>query len=86
MRQIHFVKGIGTYPLSEKRAVYLDGKELAKESTKKIAQKLAILPQSPSVPEGLTVSELVSYGRYPHQKRFGKLNREDWKAIYRGMK
>ncbi|MEZ0117843.1 UNVERIFIED_ORG: iron complex transport system ATP-binding protein [Heyndrickxia coagulans] len=66
-------------------SVYLDGKELAKQSTKKIAQKLAILPQSPSVPEGLTVSELVSYGRYPHQKRFGKLNREDWKAIYRAL-
>lgn len=66
-------------------SVYLDGKEIAKEPTKKIARKLAILPQSPDVPDGLTVSELVSYGRYPHQKRFGKLNHEDWRAIERAL-
>ncbi|MBE6183081.1 ABC transporter ATP-binding protein [Bacillus ginsengihumi] len=62
-------------------AVYLDGKEIAKEATKKIAQKMAILPQSPDAPEGLTVAELVSYGRYPYQKGFGKLKADDWKAI-----
>lgn len=31
-------------------------------------QKIAILPQSPEVADGLTVGELVSYGRFPHQK------------------
>jgi iron complex transport system ATP-binding protein len=62
-------------------SVYLDGKEIFKESTKKIAQKLAILPQSPDAPEGLTVAELVSYGRFPYQKGLGKLKDEDKEVI-----
>lgn len=62
-------------------AVYLDGKEISRESTKKIAQKLAILPQSPDAPEGLTVGELVSYGRFPYQKGMGRLTEQDHKAI-----
>lgn len=62
-------------------AVYLDGKEISKELTKKIAQKMAILPQSPEAPEGLTVAELVSYGRFPYQKGLGKLKDKDWEVI-----
>lgn len=60
--------------------VFLDGKEIHKESTKKIAQKLAILPQSPDAPEGLTVAELVSYGRFPYQSRV-RLSRKDHEVI-----
>lgn len=44
-------------------------------------QKIAILPQSPEVADGLTVGELVSYGRFPHQKGFGRLTAEDKKEI-----
>ncbi|SEN69527.1 ABC transporter ATP-binding protein [Lihuaxuella thermophila] len=61
--------------------VFLDGKEITKESTKKIAQKMAILPQSPDAPEGLTVAELVSYGRFPYQKGFGRLKDQDLEVI-----
>lgn len=62
-------------------AVFLDGKEILKESTKKIAQKLAILPQTLDAPEGLTVAELVSYGRFPHQKGMGRLKADDLKVV-----
>ncbi len=62
-------------------AVLLDGQAIAKLSTVEVARKMAILPQSPQAPGGLTVEELVSYGRYPHQKGFGKLNEEDHRAI-----
>ncbi|MFC7370336.1 ABC transporter ATP-binding protein [Fictibacillus iocasae] len=61
--------------------VYLDGKAISKEKTKVIAQKLAILPQSPDAPEGLTVGELVSYGRFPFQNGFGKLTKRDLEVI-----
>ncbi|CAH0343870.1 ABC transporter ATP-binding protein [Bacillus sp. CECT 9360] len=61
--------------------VYLDGKQITKESTKRIAQKMAILPQSPDAPEGLTVAELVSYGRYPYQKGIGTLKDRDREVI-----
>lgn len=57
--------------------IYLDGKPIHKEPSKIIAKKLAILPQNPLAPEGLTVSELVSYGRFPHQTGFGRLTKED---------
>ena len=38
---------------------------------------MAVLPQSPQAPSGLTVEELIAYGRFPHQKGFGKLKKED---------
>ncbi|WP_163654256.1 ABC transporter ATP-binding protein [Listeria sp. PSOL-1] len=62
-------------------AVILDGKKIHHESTKEIAKELAILPQSPSAPGGLTVYDLVTYGRTPHQKGFSTLNQEDRKLI-----
>lgn len=61
--------------------VHLDGKEIHRQPTKEVAKQLAILPQSPSSPEGLTVRELVSFGRYPHQRGFGSLNAEDRRMI-----
>lgn len=62
--------------------VYLDGKAIHKESTKEIAKKMAVLPQTPKAPNGLTVYELVSYGRFPHQRGFGKLTDEDRDIIH----
>ena len=61
--------------------INLDGQSIHAQSTKEIAKKIAILPQSPEVPDGLTVGELVSYGRFPHRKRFGRLTAEDKKEI-----
>lgn len=61
-------------------AVLLDGKTIHEQPTKEVAKQLAILPQTPTAPEGLTVFELISYGRFPHQKRFS-LTREDREVI-----
>ena len=47
--------------------VILDGKNIYTQSTKELAKRIAILPQSPESPEGLTVEELVSYGRSPYK-------------------
>ena len=65
----------------QKGAVYLNGNSIHMQPTNVIAKQLAILPQNPSAPEGLTVSELVSYGRFPHQKRFGTLAIKDYEII-----
>jgi iron complex transport system ATP-binding protein len=62
--------------------VHLDGKTIHKEPTKKVAQEIALLPQSPNIPESLTVKELVSYGRAPYQKGFGQLRANDWEKIH----
>ncbi|MBA8779434.1 ABC transporter ATP-binding protein [Staphylococcus schleiferi subsp. coagulans] len=66
--------------------ISLDGKNIHTQSTKEIAKKIAILPQSPDVADGLTAGELVSYGRFPHQKGFGRLNEEDKKEINWAMR
>ncbi|PLS08029.1 ABC transporter ATP-binding protein [Neobacillus cucumis] len=62
-------------------AVVLDGKDISKENTKLLATKMAILPQSPESAGGLTVGELVSYGRFPYQKGFGRLTKRDMEVI-----
>lgn len=62
-------------------AVVLDGKNISKENTKWLAKKMAILPQTPESAGGLTVGELVSYGRFPYQKGFGRLTKKDVEVI-----
>ena len=58
-------------------AVYLDGRAIAKLPTAEVARQMALLPQAPQAPGGLTVGELVAYGRYPHQRGFGRLTADD---------
>ncbi|WP_066365773.1 ABC transporter ATP-binding protein [Neobacillus fumarioli] len=65
----------------ESGAVILDGKNIANENTKALARKMAILPQTPESVSGLTVAELVSYGRFPYQKGFGPLTKRDYEMI-----
>jgi iron complex transport system ATP-binding protein len=62
-------------------SVLLDGKDISKENTKILAKKMAILPQSPESAGGLTVGELVSYGRFPYQNGLGRLTKKDFEVI-----
>ena len=65
----------------KKGIVYLDGKSIHEQKTKDVAKQLAVLPQNPTAPDGLTVSELVSYGRFPHQTGFGTLTADDKEKV-----
>ncbi|AFY76201.1 MAG: ABC transporter ATP-binding protein [Hydrococcus sp. C42_A2020_068] len=47
--------------------VLLDGKAVRDLPPNVVAQKMAILPQQPTIPVGLSVYQLVSLGRTPHQ-------------------
>jgi iron complex transport system ATP-binding protein len=51
----------------QKGTVILDGKAIHTQPAQVVAQKLAILPQQQTIPAGLTVRQLVSLGRSPHQ-------------------
>lgn len=62
-------------------SVILDGGNIAKENTKELAKKMAILPQTPEGAAGLTVGELVSYGRFPYQSGLGRLTKKDYDVI-----
>ncbi|AKS38529.1 ABC transporter [Anoxybacillus gonensis] len=65
--------------------VLLEGKEITKMPTKEVAKKMAILPQSPTVPESLTVLQLVKQGRYPHQTWLKQWSKEDEDAVKRAL-
>jgi iron complex transport system ATP-binding protein len=58
-------------------SIYIDGKDLNNQKSKELAKIMAVLPQSPKAPKGLTVEELVSYGRFPHKNGFGTLSKKD---------
>jgi iron complex transport system ATP-binding protein len=58
-------------------AVYLDGGDIHRLPTREVAKRLAVLPQSPLAPEGITVRELAGYGRSPHQGRFQRQTAAD---------
>jgi iron complex transport system ATP-binding protein len=45
--------------------------------TRLVAQKLALLPQGAQTPGGITVGELVEYGRFPHRTRLSGLTEAD---------
>ena len=62
-------------------AVYLDGEAIHTMATRRLAQILSILPQTATAPDGLTVYELVSYGRFPHRRQFLRLSPEDQRMI-----
>jgi iron complex transport system ATP-binding protein len=66
-------------------AVYLDGQAIAQLPTKQVARRMAVLRQSPDVPEGVTARELVAQGRYPHQRLLRQWSRADEAAVERAL-
>jgi len=62
-------------------AVLLDGTDLARIPTKKIAQTVGLLPQTPVAPDAITVADLVSRGRQPHQHWWQQWSAEDERAV-----
>ncbi|WP_318617487.1 ABC transporter ATP-binding protein [Sporosarcina sp. YIM B06819] len=65
--------------------ITLDGKPLSKIPPKQLARVLGLLPQSPIVPEGISVSDLVGRGRYPHQSLFSGWTKKDYEAVAEAM-
>ena len=61
--------------------IFINEKDIKKQKEKNIATQVAFLPQGPVCPSGITVKELVSYGRFPHQKLIGGLNFHDKEII-----
>ena len=66
--------------------VLLHGEAIAKLSTKEVAKQMAILPQSPVPPEGLTVLQLVKQGRYPHQSWLKQWTEKDEEMVIHALK
>jgi len=65
--------------------VFLDGLPLSKMKSRSIAQILAMLPQTPEAPTGLTVADVVARGRYPHQSLLRSWSEKDEAACVEAM-
>lgn len=67
-------------------AVLLGEEEIGKLSTKEVAKQLAILPQGPQAPEGLTVLQLVKQGRYPYQTWLKQWSEQDEESVQKALR
>lgn len=65
--------------------ITLDGKAISKIPPKQLARVLGILPQSPVVPEGITVADLIGRGRFPHQSLLSGWSKKDYEAVAEAM-
>ncbi|MTD17280.1 ATP-binding cassette domain-containing protein [Nakamurella sp. YIM 132087] len=65
--------------------VLLDGADIAKQPSKEVARRLGLLPQSSVVPDGISVIDLVSRGRHPHQNFLRQWSEADEKAVREAM-
>lgn len=65
--------------------IRIDGRALDKIPSKQLARVIGLLPQSPIVPEGISVADLVGRGRFPHQSWFGAWTKKDYEAIEEAM-
>ncbi|WOG27636.1 ABC transporter ATP-binding protein [Endozoicomonas sp. 8E] len=61
--------------------VLLGGQLLKSLHRKELAKSLALLPQHSPVPLGMSAKDLVACGRYPHAGPFGRLKKEDHRAV-----
>ncbi|EIG1747042.1 Fe(3+) dicitrate ABC transporter ATP-binding protein FecE [Escherichia coli] len=57
--------------------VFLGDNPINMLSSRQLARRLSLLPQHHLTPEGITVQELVSYGRNPWLSLWGRLSAED---------
>ena len=67
-------------------AVLLDGEAIHQQPTRTVAQRLGLLPQGPTAPEGISVLDLVSRGRQPHQRWWAPWTDADEKAVTLAIK
>lgn len=61
--------------------ITLDGRDLRGFGARELARRLALLPQHVTAPEGLTVAELIRFGRQPHQGWLRQWSAEDARVV-----
>ncbi|KHS74301.1 Fe(3+) dicitrate ABC transporter ATP-binding protein FecE [Pectobacterium brasiliense] len=69
----------------ESGAIQLDGKPLSAFSARQLSRHLALLPQQHLTPEGITVRDMVAYGRSPWLSLWGRLSPDDRQHVQLAM-
>ncbi|GHA93235.1 ABC transporter ATP-binding protein [Modicisalibacter luteus] len=73
--------GLARFHKPHAGAVLLDGCDIQQLPSRELARRLALLPQEAQAPEGLTVAELIRFGRQPHQGWLRQWSAEDRQVV-----
>ncbi|MEU6991568.1 ABC transporter ATP-binding protein [Streptomyces sp. NPDC046465] len=79
------LRALGRLLKPRRGAVLLDGAALTELPTRKIAQQIGLLPQTPVAPEAITVADLVARGRQPHQHWWQQWSDDDERTVTEAM-
>jgi len=71
---------------SSKGVVRIDEQDIRSIKRKKLARKLALVPQHTRMDASFTAYDIVMMGRTPYQKRFSDASREDEKFVLEAMR
>ncbi|HEY8415045.1 MAG TPA: ABC transporter ATP-binding protein, partial [Thermaerobacter sp.] len=66
-------------------AVLLDGQAIHRRPTRKVARELGLMAQHVVAPEAITVEDLVSRGRYPHQSWLRPMSEANRATVERAL-
>ncbi len=66
-------------------SIFIDGKNIKAYDGVELALKVAMVLTEPVITRDLNVTELVSYGRYPHTSWLGKIRNEDMEIIMQSI-
>ena len=80
-----FLKSLARLLKPKAGSIELKTQNIWHKSAKEYAKDLALLPQHHIVPEGISVRELVAYGRSPYLNLWGKLNEQDEALVDQAM-
>lgn len=75
------LRGLSRLLVPSTGTVSLDGVDLHRMPPRELARSVAILPQQPVAPDGVTVADLVSRGRHPHQGWFRSRTSDDDRIV-----
>lgn len=73
--------GLARLHAPRRGAVLLDGQDIQRLPARTLARRLALLPQEASAPEGLSVGDLIRFGRQPHQGWLRQWSADDQRAV-----
>ncbi|GAA2181345.1 ABC transporter ATP-binding protein [Leucobacter tardus] len=79
------LRGLSRLMTPARGSVVLDGRAISAYSAKEVARRLGLLPQSAIAPDGITVADLVSRGRFPHQHLIRRWTDADEQAVIEAL-
>lgn len=79
------LRGLARMLAPKTGTVLLDGAAIRSLPSKQVARRLGLLPQGPVAPDGITVTDLVGRGRYPHQGLLRQWSDADEAAVAEAM-